>query len=136
MNPKEIVFLDEEPDNPSSPSSSYEEGEVVVDIDEEESDDNDEEEEEDNDDIDEFSLDDAANYFNRQNGDIRCRKCGNLGHYAVNCPFFDQSMEPCMQCASTQHQVKNCPTNICRQYLLLFAFILVATTRVTLRGNV
>lgn len=66
----------------------------------------------------EYNLEDAANYFNRQNGDLVCHRCGNTGHKAVDCPL-GPALEPCIQCASTQHQVKNCPTNICRQYSLL-----------------
>lgn len=66
----------------------------------------------------EYNLEDAANYFHRQNGDVICHRCGNTGHIASNCPL-GPSREPCIQCASVQHQVKNCPTNICRQYSLL-----------------
>ena len=68
----------------------------------------------------EYNLEDAANYFNRQNGDLVCHRCGNTGHKAVDCPL-GPALEPCIQCASTQHQVKDCPTNICRQYVL-FSF--------------
>lgn len=84
----------------------------------------------------EYNLEDAANYFNRQNGDLVCHRCGNTGHKAVDCPL-GPALEPCIQCASTQHQVKNCPTNICRQYSLLsLSFSLVASNKVIRLVNV
>lgn len=126
VNPKEVVFLDEESDSSSKSSDGEEENSIInlventstlsdssdgnssaptpsdSDLSEAESEGR------------EFDLDDAAKYFNRQNGEVRCRKCGNVGHIAVDCPL-SQSLEPCIQCASIHHQVKNCPSNICRQ---------------------
>ena len=137
VNPKEVVFLDEESDSSSKASDDdganpiidlvehasssgsadsainledlgeeEESGERKSDLDEEEGSDGRE-----------FDLDDAAQYFNRQNGEVRCRKCGNVGHLAAECPL-GPSQEPCIQCASVHHQVKTCPFNICRQSVL------------------
>ena len=122
VNPKDVIFLDEESESASQPSDE-EEGNPLINLVEntsssgssdsalsEEESENREEESENR----EFDLDDAAQYFNRQNGEVRCRKCGNVGHIAVDCPL-SPSLEPCIQCASIHHQVKNCPSNICRQ---------------------
>lgn len=61
-----------------------------------------------------FDLEVAENYFNRQNGTTVCRKCGQPGHKAAECPNV-VSLDPCILCAETDHLAKDCPTNICRQ---------------------
>lgn len=61
-----------------------------------------------------FDLEIAENYFNRQNGLTVCRKCGQAGHQAAECPNV-VSLDPCILCAETDHLAKDCPTNICRQ---------------------
>lgn len=126
VNPKEVVFLDEESDS-SSKTSDDDGANPIIDLVEHADvssscsadsainlEDLGEEEESDGR---EFDLDDAAQYFNRQNGEVRCRKCGNVGHMAAECPL-GPSQEPCIQCASVHHQVKTCPFNICRQSVL------------------
>lgn len=141
MNPKEIVFLDEEKDRSSSSTDEEQSGVPIVNLVESKVDSSDEssveieespensivEIEENSDSVNpeddhEFDLDEAANYFNRQNGEMRCRRCGNTGHMAADCPF-SQNQDPCIQCASVTHQVKSCPTNICRQSLSLLSII-------------
>ena len=62
-----------------------------------------------------YDLSDAENYFNRQNGAIVCRRCGQAGHRGIDCPNV-QRMDPCFQCAQTDHLAHDCPTTICRQW--------------------
>lgn len=61
-----------------------------------------------------YDLSDAENYFNRQNGAIICRRCGQAGHRGVDCPNV-QFLDPCFQCAQTDHLARDCPMIICRQ---------------------
>lgn len=61
-----------------------------------------------------YDLSDAENYFNRQNGAIICRRCGQAGHRGVDCPNV-QLLDPCFQCAQTDHLARDCPMIICRQ---------------------
>ena len=118
-NPKEIVFLDEEGDLPSKESGSDddeiaipEQGETSIQSDSEKEAITPEDDFEFSGDA--FDLEVAENYFNRQNGTTVCRKCGQPGHKAAECPNV-VSLDPCILCAETDHLAKDCPTNICRQ---------------------
>ena len=65
-----------------------------------------------------YDLSDAEEYFSRQNGIIRCRICGELGHQAKNCPKVGN--DTCYLCAETGHLGSSCPSIICRQYSIVF----------------
>ena len=38
-----------------------------------------------------------------------CYKCGQLGHYAPQCPQVNKNKPKCFNCGSTEHQARNCP---------------------------
>ena len=64
-------------------------------------------------DIDDYDLEDAERYFNRQNGTIVCRYCGKTGHKSRDCPEYASS-NACFLCGEVDHNARSCPMLVCR----------------------
>ena len=79
-------------------------------------------------DIDDYDLEDAERYFNRQNGTIVCRYCGKTGHKSRDCPEYASS-NACFLCGEVNHNAHSCPMLVCRQYLRHLSSHLVATNQ-------
>ena len=90
-------------------------------------------------DIDDYDLEDAERYFNRQNGTIVCRYCGKSGHKSRDCPEYASS-NACFLCGEVDHNARSCPMLVCRQYYVPSFFHLAATnqaiTVLRVRNNV
>ena len=69
-----------------------------------------------------YDLEDAARYFSRQNETRVCHLCGNPGHLSRNCPLANTT-NVCFFCAQPTHNSRSCPFVVCRRLLFISPLI-------------